>query len=581
MKRVLSMILCVVMLFGLLAVSASAEAEPTVRVSSAQAKAGDTVTLDVAVENNPGIYALTFSFDYDTTRLELKSVTPNKAAFPGNWQTSKKGATWMSNDGDIAEDATILTMTFEVLADAEAGDAKIEIGLGEILNEDMDDIVFTSVPGTVTVTSGETPQPSGDPTVRVSSAQAKAGDTVTLDVAVENNPGIYALTFSFDYDTTRLELKSVTPNKAAFPGNWQTSKKGATWMSNDGDIGENATILTMTFEVLANTEAGDAKVEIVLGEILNEDIEDIVFTSVPGTITVESAAPAGAMIDIYGFSISANGSLGLNLYLVIPEEILSDSGAYVTIDSEKKLISEAETRTVGDQVLYRFSIEKPATRMSQKVTLLAYTGEDVQIPLRSSTTGEVLADGVNTSINDYLEAAPEQGNDALTKLAQAMSAYGKYAQAFFDEEEALPTVTGVTDEEIKAYASQVTLKDGSGLKYQGMSLIVESNSAIRNYFYVESGAIGDYSFTLDGANVTPAQSGSSWFVEVPGVPGALLDQEHKLVVTKDGEEIASITFSGLSYCANTLNYSESTEMLKDLVRTIYLYNQAANEFFGK
>ena len=111
------------LLFGLLAVSASAEAEPTVRVPSVEAKAGDTVTLDVAVENNPGIYALTFSFDYDTTRLELKSVTPNKAAFPGNWQTSKKGATWMSNDGDIGEDTTILTMTFVVLANAEAGDA--------------------------------------------------------------------------------------------------------------------------------------------------------------------------------------------------------------------------------------------------------------------------------------------------------------------------------------------------------------------------------------------------------------------------------------------------------------------------
>ena len=156
MKRILSLILCLVLAVSLLPLNAAAAGTPTVRVSSAQAKAGETVTVEVAVENNPGIFALTFRFQYDTSRLKLTAVTPNTQSFPGTWQAgSLKGATWASNAGDITANDTILTMRFEVLADAPEGDAAVEVVLGEIINEAMDDIEFSSVPGTVTVTGGE------------------------------------------------------------------------------------------------------------------------------------------------------------------------------------------------------------------------------------------------------------------------------------------------------------------------------------------------------------------------------------------------------------------------------------------
>jgi len=293
MRRCLSLILCLILAVSLLPPGAAAAGMPTVRVPNARAKAGETVALKVAVENNPGIFALTFSFRYDTSRLKLVSVTPNTSVFPGAWQAgSLKGATWASNAGDISANDTILTMTFEVLEDAAAGDANVEVVLGEIINEDMDDIEFSSVPGVITISSGETPPPSTDPTVRVPNAQAKAGETVALKVAVENNPGIFALTFSFQYDTSRLKLVSVTPNTSVFPGAWQAgSLKGATWASNAGDISANDTILTMTFEVLEDAAAGDANVEVILGEIINEDMDDIEFISVPGVITVQEQVP--------------------------------------------------------------------------------------------------------------------------------------------------------------------------------------------------------------------------------------------------------------------------------------------------
>ena len=293
MKRILSLLLCALLVLSAFPASALASGTPAVRVGRIEAAPGETVTVDVAVENNPGVFALTFSFRYDISRLKLTGIAPNTRSFPGTWEASSlKGAAWVSDAGDITANDTILTMTFEVLENSPAGDAQIEVVLGEILNENLDDIEFTSISGAVTIGSGENPPPSDGPTVRVSGTQAKPGETVNLEIAVENNPGIFALTFSFQYDTSRLKLTAVIPNTQSFPGTWQAgSLKGAAWVSDAGDITANDTMLTMTFEVLENAEDGDAQVEVLLGEILNENMDDITFVSAPGEITVSSRLP--------------------------------------------------------------------------------------------------------------------------------------------------------------------------------------------------------------------------------------------------------------------------------------------------
>jgi len=130
------------------------------------------------------------------------------------------------------------------------------------------------------------------PTFRVSEVKTTAGKQVEVPVKLENNPGIFALTVSFSYDTSALKLVAVTPNTEIFPGTWQTaSLKGATWASNAGDISANDTILTLSFEVLEGTEDGEYEVGIILGEIINEDMDDIDFAAEPGKVIVSSHIP--------------------------------------------------------------------------------------------------------------------------------------------------------------------------------------------------------------------------------------------------------------------------------------------------
>ena len=159
---------------------------PMFRVGEGSASAGRQVDIPIRLEHNPGIYALTVSFSYDTSALELVAVTPNRDAFPGSWQTaSLKGATWMSNAGDIAADETIMTLSFLVKEETEEGDYAVNVSLGEIVNEALDDIRFGTGSGKVTVTSHLPGDVNGDGSVTTKDfvvlMKYLAGEEVAVD----------------------------------------------------------------------------------------------------------------------------------------------------------------------------------------------------------------------------------------------------------------------------------------------------------------------------------------------------------------------------------------------------------------
>ena len=126
------------------------------------------------------------------------------------------------------------------------------------------------------------------PCFRVGEGKTAAGQEVEIPIRLENNPGIFALTVSYRYDSSVLTLLDVSPNRELFPGAWQTrSLKGATWLCSTGDIDADDTILTLRFAVAGNAKAGEYQVEILLGEILNENLDDIEFAAIPGKVIVE------------------------------------------------------------------------------------------------------------------------------------------------------------------------------------------------------------------------------------------------------------------------------------------------------
>lgn len=127
---------------------------------------------------------------------------------------------------------------------------------------------------------------AGSPTVTVSSATAKPGETVVLSVKMKNNPGINTFSFGINYDSKKLTLQEVKAS-SKLGGQFMYGKK-AVWL-NSKDTTYNGEIMTLKF-VVAKSASGKAKVKLTYspGDISNYNEQDVNFSIEPGTITIAS-----------------------------------------------------------------------------------------------------------------------------------------------------------------------------------------------------------------------------------------------------------------------------------------------------
>ena len=149
-KRVLSVLLIMALFVSCLAFSASAEGTPTLRLSSVTASRGDEVTVDVIMENNPGVTGIDVKISYDKTRLKLTGFSNGCLS---GWVVSVEagGAIW-ADSVSHTENGVILTLKFEVLDDAPLGDAVVQLTNPDIIDDDLNTVDFKFESGSVTVT---------------------------------------------------------------------------------------------------------------------------------------------------------------------------------------------------------------------------------------------------------------------------------------------------------------------------------------------------------------------------------------------------------------------------------------------
>ena len=78
--------------------------------------------------------------------------------------------------------------------------------------------------------------------------------------------------------------------------------------------------------------------------------------------------------------------------------------------------------------------------------------------------------------------------------------------------------------------------------------------------------------------MTPLKRGDRYYTEVANIFADMLDEAHVFTVS-DGVNTYTITFSALSYGYRILNDGTAGDDIKNLVKALYLYNQAANAYF--
>ena len=219
----------------------------------------------------------------------VKSVVPNgNATYYVVWKTSKT----LSNISVVSKPTKTVYSVGETLNTA---GLKLKLtysdGSTETVSSGFTTAGFdSSVAGTKTVTvsyGGKSTAftvtvKGNNPTLRLTDATVAKGNTVTIDLAIENNPGFCALAIAIDYNSKYLTLVSVE-NK--MPSMTMTQGKNIIW-DNSSNYTGNGVIARLTFKAANNAPDGDYSVTVRSLSAANEEFEEVSIGNANAVITV-------------------------------------------------------------------------------------------------------------------------------------------------------------------------------------------------------------------------------------------------------------------------------------------------------
>ncbi|MCQ2491083.1 MAG: hypothetical protein MJ079_05765 [Ruminococcus sp.] len=270
-----------------------------------------------------------------------------------------------------------------------------------------------------------------------------------------------------------------------------------------------------------------------------------------------------------GVSLSLDGSIGVNFYMQLAEEVLEDETAYMLFtlpngEASEIKVSKAETKTVGGVTYYGFKCNVAATEMTDtiKAQIITVNGNGTEY---SYTVKEYA---------DYLLAHTE-GNAEYAKaeeLVKAMLNYGAYAQKFKEHNtDNLPCEPmDMTTYNIKAHS--FTAAPSDNVEFKGANLSMLSNTTLRLFFEIddETGVTMSYG----SEKLETGKNNGLYFAEIKNIAPLNLDNDFT-VLTSDG---SMVTYSPLTYCYQVSQESNDAALV-ELVKAIALYNDAAKAYF--
>ncbi|MBR2832583.1 MAG: InlB B-repeat-containing protein [Oscillospiraceae bacterium] len=298
------------------------------------------------------------------------------------------------------------------------------------------------------------------------------------------------------------------------------------------------------------------------------------------------AEPAGPAAQIVSASLTLAGDIGVNFFVIPNDELLADEGAYAQltvkgVTGDKIMLADLTPDNDGRFCFTQFVAAK---EMTEQITLAIYTGEDEAVAL-TDANGDA-SDGVY-SVARFVRTAAEFGSEKLQALSAKLASYGAYAKAYFEYEPVTEDteyadaiagdITGdITVETVTPYKP---VKDAStdAFKAKSISLTLKSETILNVTFTGTDAA--QYSFTVDGEPVSAVKSGANYVVQIPDIAAQDLDKAYTIVAT-NGDSTYTISAYALTYAYQVIKAEDRTDAIRDLVKALYEYNQAANAYFA-
>ena len=186
------------------------------------------------------------------------------------------------------------------------------------------------------------------------------GTSFTIDLIVNDNPGIIALTGKVIYDSKVVKLTSAKSG-VVFENPFMTSQSlevnpyQIIWMDATARKNNvtNGVLATYTFEVLKNAPNGESEIKFEIAEAVNRDKGDVTFTpcsfkiNVKGTVSEEQSTPANSTTS--GSNSSTTQNKIPNSQTIEVQKPLTDNT--VSTESTTSKVENTESTTETDSSL--------------------------------------------------------------------------------------------------------------------------------------------------------------------------------------------------------------------------------------
>lgn len=278
--------------------------------------------------------------------------------------------------------------------------------------------------------------------------------------------------------------------------------------------------------------------------------------------------PIGA--DFAGATLTLGGDIALNLYMDVNDEVLADEYAGLMVTHPNGLEEFISLKdAVKSEDFYVFSCDVAAKEMASSLKVQFVTSE-----------GE--SEAFEYSVKDYAEYILEDNSgsyDSAKPLVKAMLNYGTAAQQYFSFNKENPANSLLSNDEkalgeVDLSACEFALYgEESGVKYHGSKLTLESETSVKHYFVIDN-ETDALNITVNGKAWTAEKAGEYYEVKISDIPAQSLDE--KLIV-----KIGNLTldYNALSYANLAMNGEDNN--LKDLMKALYAYNKAADEYLAE
>ena len=277
------------------------------------------------------------------------------------------------------------------------------------------------------------------------------------------------------------------------------------------------------------------------------------------------------------------GSILVQFKMVVPDPEHTDVVINYKGEDIRFPATDGEVETLKDgTVVHIYNVPVAAKEMHEPIVINFEDEEGKRLELYKGSTLE--PEGIEYSVEDYVESQQDDATQELDDLLDAMMLYGEWAQKQFDHNADTVTpepVEGVDTSKLVEYQLWREGTYPAGIEVSSSTLILKSETTVVFKLKVTEGEIGNYTVKIDGKKVTLTEENGMWLAKKENIVAKALDDMVEIEISKEGDSnVFKARYGPLTYVYNQLNKSDD-DTLKNLCKALYNYNDKANIYFAK